>query len=142
MKNMTGRFAAAPAGSPANTQRRELMMHRFPNILVTVTGDCLAPGMLARAVVDGPDNDQDPLLKVLLGALACARSRVAIATPYFLPDARLVSALETAASRSTFSSRAATTTSWSSGPPRRRCAKCWRGSVGSGRRHRRSTTPR
>jgi cardiolipin synthase len=58
-----------------------------------------AGGMLARAVVDGPDDDRDPLLKVLLGALACARSRVAIATPYFLPDARLVSALETAALR-------------------------------------------
>jgi cardiolipin synthase len=55
--------------------------------------------MLARAVVDGPDDDRDPLLKVLLGALACARSSVAIATPYFLPDARLLSALETAALR-------------------------------------------
>jgi cardiolipin synthase len=58
-----------------------------------------AGGMLARVVVDGPDDDRDTLLKVLLGALACARSSVAIATPYFLPDARLIAALETAALR-------------------------------------------
>jgi cardiolipin synthase len=56
-------------------------------------------GMFARVVVEGPDDDRDPLVKVLLGALACARSSVAIATPYFLPDARLVSAFETAALR-------------------------------------------
>jgi cardiolipin synthase A/B len=49
--------------------------------------------------VDGPDDDQDNLLKVILGALACARSTVAIATPYFLPDTRLISALEVAALR-------------------------------------------
>lgn len=55
--------------------------------------------VLARIVVDGPDDDHDPLSKVLLGALACARSSVAIATPYFLPDARLIAALETAALR-------------------------------------------
>ncbi len=59
----------------------------------------VAGTMLARTVVDGPDDDQDRLLKVFLGALACARSNVAIATPYFLPDARLVAALETAALR-------------------------------------------
>jgi cardiolipin synthase len=70
-----------------------------------LSGDAWTPpiagagGVLARVVVDGPDDDRDPLLKVLLGALACARSCVAIATPYFLPDARLVSALETAALR-------------------------------------------
>src|SRR5262249_26225569 len=54
-------------------------------------------GVFARVIVEGPDDDRDPLLKVLLGALACARSSVAVATPYFLPDSRLVSALATAA---------------------------------------------
>jgi cardiolipin synthase len=55
--------------------------------------------VLGRGVVDGPDDDRDNLLKVMLGALAEARSHVAIATPYFLPDSRLTSALEVAASR-------------------------------------------
>jgi len=58
-----------------------------------------ASGVLTRVIVDGPDDDRDTLLKILLGALACARSRVAIVTPYFLPDTRLASALETAALR-------------------------------------------
>lgn len=56
-------------------------------------------GVLARVVVDGPDDDLDTILKVILGALACAKSSVQIVTPYFLPDSRLVSALETAALR-------------------------------------------
>lgn len=55
--------------------------------------------VLARGVIDGPDDDRDNLLNVILGGLACAKSTVAIATPYFLPDARLVSALEVAALR-------------------------------------------
>jgi cardiolipin synthase len=55
--------------------------------------------VLARGVVDGPDDDRDNLLNVILGALACAKSSVAIMTPYFLPDARLLSALEVAALR-------------------------------------------
>jgi cardiolipin synthase len=86
------------------------LWHVFAEDWVLVTGEDLVDdpwppsvegtgGVLTRIVVDGPDDDRDPLLKVLLGALACARSRVAIATPYFLPDARLVSALETAALR-------------------------------------------
>lgn len=58
-----------------------------------------AGGVFARVVVDGPDDDRDTLIKVLLGAVACARSSVAIVTPYFLPDTRLTSALETAALR-------------------------------------------
>ncbi len=31
-----------------------------------------AGGVLARVIVDGPDDDRDTLLKILLGALACA----------------------------------------------------------------------
>ncbi|AGA28179.1 phospholipase D-like domain-containing protein [Singulisphaera acidiphila] len=58
-----------------------------------------AGDVLARGVIDGPDDDRDNLLNVILGGLACAKSAVAIATPYFLPDARLVSALEVAALR-------------------------------------------
>ena len=55
--------------------------------------------VLARGVSDGPDDDRDNLLNVILGALACAESSVALVTPYFLPDSRLVSALELAVLR-------------------------------------------
>jgi cardiolipin synthase len=54
---------------------------------------------LARGVSSGPDEDTEKLRLVLLGALASARLRVVIVTPYFLPDADLVSALNIAALR-------------------------------------------
>jgi cardiolipin synthase len=55
--------------------------------------------VLARGVSDGPDDDFEVLRWLLLGALTSARSRVRIATPYFLPDAALVTALNVAAMR-------------------------------------------
>ncbi len=54
---------------------------------------------LARAVSSGPDEDIEKLRLVLLGALSSARTRVIIVTPYFLPDADLVAALNIAALR-------------------------------------------
>ena len=61
----------------------------------------LAPAgpVLARSITSGPDDDLEKLWKVYLGALACARERVRIVTPYFLPDAALISALNVAAMR-------------------------------------------
>ncbi len=58
-----------------------------------------AGNVLARGIADGPDEDQDKLRCTLLAALACARRRVRIVTPYFLPDQSLVSALNTCALR-------------------------------------------
>ena len=55
--------------------------------------------MLARGVTSGPDEDLEKLRLVLLGALSSARTRVVIVTPYFLPDAGLISALNIAALR-------------------------------------------
>jgi cardiolipin synthase len=55
--------------------------------------------VLARAVPDGPDENIDKLRWTLLGALAQARCRAAIVTPYFLPDAALQGALCAAALR-------------------------------------------
>lgn len=55
--------------------------------------------ILARGIPDGPDEDRDKLRSVLLAALACARRRVRITTPYFLPDAAIISALNTCAVR-------------------------------------------
>ncbi|MCC6241713.1 MAG: phospholipase [Gemmatimonadaceae bacterium] len=55
--------------------------------------------VIARGVPDGPDSDIDNLPEMLIGALASARERVRIVTPYFLPDGRLLSALRVAAMR-------------------------------------------
>jgi cardiolipin synthase len=52
-----------------------------------------------RGVPDGPDADIDNLPKLLLGALAVARRRVRVVTPYFLPDDGLSAALAVAALR-------------------------------------------
>jgi len=49
--------------------------------------------VLARGIPDGPDDDFETLRLTLLGALACARSSVLVVTPYFLPDASLIAAL-------------------------------------------------
>jgi cardiolipin synthase len=55
--------------------------------------------VLARGIPDGPDEDFEKLRLTLLGALACAQSSVLIVTPYFLPDAGLITALNVAALR-------------------------------------------
>lgn len=53
----------------------------------------------ARAVPDGPDEDLDVARWTFLGALATARKRAWIVTPYFLPESDLHAALQTAALR-------------------------------------------
>jgi cardiolipin synthase len=55
--------------------------------------------VIARAVPDGPDEHFEVLKITILAALAQATQSVSIATPYFLPDASLISALNTAALR-------------------------------------------
>jgi cardiolipin synthase A/B len=58
-----------------------------------------AGDVLARGVPDGPDEDFEAVRWLLLGALATARERVRIVTPYFLPDAALVTAIDVAVMR-------------------------------------------
>lgn len=58
-----------------------------------------AEGIPARAIPDGPDEHFEALKLMLQGALSQARRSVAIVTPYFLPDATLISALNTTALR-------------------------------------------
>jgi cardiolipin synthase A/B len=58
-----------------------------------------AGSALVRAVSDGPDKDFRKLHWIILGAISCARRRVTIVTPYFIPDRGLISALITAALR-------------------------------------------
>jgi cardiolipin synthase len=64
----------------------------FPHIELQGNG-------VARGISDGPDEDFDKLRMVILAALATAKKSIRIITPYFLPDAELVSALRIAALR-------------------------------------------
>ena len=66
--------------------------HYFPELAP-------AGSALVRAVNDGPDKEFRKLHWIILGALSCARRRVAIVTPYFIPDRPLIAALVTAALR-------------------------------------------
>ncbi len=54
---------------------------------------------LARGITAGPDENFERLRMTLLGAITAARSSLIIMTPYFLPDATLVSTLNVAAMR-------------------------------------------
>lgn len=56
-------------------------------------------GTVARAVTSGPDADVQKIEQVVIQALGCARRRVRIATPYFLPDELVTGALTQAATR-------------------------------------------
>jgi cardiolipin synthase len=56
-------------------------------------------GPLARVIDSGPDEDLEKVEFVVLQAVACARHSIAVMTPYFLPDERLITALALAAMR-------------------------------------------
>ncbi|HVZ35840.1 MAG TPA: phospholipase D-like domain-containing protein, partial [Polyangiaceae bacterium] len=55
--------------------------------------------VVARGVVDGPDERMGPVHLTLVGALACATRSVRIVTPYFLPDQAIILALRVAGLR-------------------------------------------
>lgn len=61
--------------------------------------ETIAGGAPARVVPSGPDERLDPTHMMLIGALGEARTRVLLATPYFLPDQPLVAAFGIAARR-------------------------------------------
>jgi cardiolipin synthase len=52
---------------------------------------------LCRVIADGPAEQLDRLTALLTGAIASARQRVAIMTPYFVPPRELISPLQAAA---------------------------------------------
>jgi cardiolipin synthase A/B len=54
---------------------------------------------VCRVITDGPDEDNDKLLYVIVGALSVARHQIIIMTPYFIPQPELTSALQAAALR-------------------------------------------
>ena len=55
--------------------------------------------VLARGIDEGPDDEVDPLPWTILSALATARQRIRVVTPYFLPDPPYLAALNVAALR-------------------------------------------
>lgn len=55
--------------------------------------------VLARGICDGPDDNFEKLRLTLLAAVTCARCSVLVVTPYFLPDAALITTLNLAAMR-------------------------------------------
>jgi cardiolipin synthase A/B len=74
------------------TKRAVAWSKYFPELRPTGTA-------LVRAVSDGPDKNFRKLHWMILGAISCARQRVTIVTPYFIPDRPLIAALVTAALR-------------------------------------------
>ncbi|HKT19659.1 MAG TPA: phospholipase D-like domain-containing protein [Stellaceae bacterium] len=53
----------------------------------------------ARGISSGPDEDLRKLESILASAVAAARERIRIVTPYFLPDQRISTSIELAALR-------------------------------------------
>ena len=56
-------------------------------------------GVVCRTIVDGPNEDHDKLATIMFGAIATARRKISIMTPYFLPSPELIAALQNAALR-------------------------------------------
>lgn len=52
--------------------------------------------VVARGIPDGPDEDFEKIHWMLLGAIANAQRSIRIQTPYFIPDSKLISALNIA----------------------------------------------
>jgi len=58
-----------------------------------------AGGVMARGIVDGPDDDMGKLRWTVLAGISAAHETVRIMTPYFLPDQSIISELNLAAMR-------------------------------------------
>ncbi|HTY94911.1 MAG TPA: phospholipase D-like domain-containing protein [Steroidobacteraceae bacterium] len=58
------------------------------------SGECTC-----RVITEGPDEDNDKLVSVMLAAVSLAREQLLMMTPYFIPPPELVSALQSAALR-------------------------------------------
>jgi cardiolipin synthase A/B len=56
-------------------------------------------GSVCRVITDGPDEDNDKLVFVMVAAVSMAREQLLVMTPYFIPPPELSSALQSAALR-------------------------------------------
>lgn len=83
------------------------MASAFRRDWYVATTEKLSPGEVTastgsarcRVISDGPDEDIDKLLLLLVSAIAAANERVCIMTPYFLPPRELSTTLEAAVIR-------------------------------------------
>ncbi len=66
---------------------------------IWVPGTHETGGVESRVIASGPDQDAEQLSLVLLSAISAAQKSIRIATPYFLPDEQLMTALQLAAIR-------------------------------------------
>lgn len=57
---------------------------------------CVAGDVWARGISDGPDEDFEKFHLTVLGAIAAASKSIHIVTPYFLPEAPVITALNVA----------------------------------------------
>ncbi|NKF20729.1 phospholipase D-like domain-containing protein [Solimonas marina] len=64
-----------------------------------VIADDAGGGAVCRAITDGPNEDFEQLNFVMQAAIAAARREILVMTPYFLPSAELIAALQGAALR-------------------------------------------
>ncbi|MBN9160734.1 MAG: hypothetical protein BGO98_07655 [Myxococcales bacterium 68-20] len=56
-------------------------------------------GHHVQIVASGPDRESEPIHRLYFAAIALARTRVLVTTPYFVPDGAILAALTTAALR-------------------------------------------
>jgi cardiolipin synthase len=90
-------------GSSSDVSGSKSEIERTPSLALprsTGGGDKSAePGVLAQVVPTGPSPPGDNYRRVLLAAVQCARQRVILTTPYFVPDEPTLVALQMAADR-------------------------------------------
>jgi cardiolipin synthase len=79
-------WAFAKQLSPPNTIESQVTVAKYPELG-------------ARLVPSGPDRAEDTIYTMLVSGCYTAQSRILIATPYFVPDNSLLTALELAAQR-------------------------------------------
>lgn len=70
-----------------------------PDDAPRVAGGKRGRGVVARVLLDGPDDNYQKLQHALIGAINVARTSIDIVTPYFLPPRTVVSALQIASLR-------------------------------------------
>lgn len=71
----------------------------FPEPAQSVVGETDAPNAIVQIVDSGPDRSWEPIHRIHVQAIAFARRRVWITSPYFVPDAVVEEALVSAALR-------------------------------------------
>jgi cardiolipin synthase len=67
--------------------------------LITPPATSPVGSSICRVITEGPDEDNDKLLFVILGAVSVAHRQVLLMTPYFIPPPELTAALQAAALR-------------------------------------------